>query len=531
MKPLQTLLLVVLVLSSAVPIVQADPTDTVYQFGLMDAYEGHRKARLMVASAEILYEGCNWEAKSFADEFGLNFDATQCENDVQVKVKVEPEYTGFIPSENDDLSSRLPKTPGCVESDTKVECSLPYSFYTWVSDNDYINLERWNKYGDEDLLSSNSPAGGTYSPKEVNGRDITEYYRDKHSLSSNFKMYSTRDIEFLTALDSGLRDGSFGTSVCNSQVRRSNNNEATYYENPVLNDETFCNDDSRASDSELFVTQGNFYNARVNYYEFPFEIDDVTVTCRYTNSGDRVLTVSKWNMKNVIPSLRSFETVEESNYYKKGGLGGRSAESAATALDTIVTCPSSGGKSPEEVEVGFKIRYNTDYRHLSPVDDTAYWSDIFSSSVFPGGMNNQNSFVINAVWDGLSVDINSTSGDNYPTTNSSANESSSFSEVDDSGSQTVGGSQTDSSTNPSENSDTVGNMISIARQKALVDGEESFFDRLFDVAMFLFGAFLLVYTIVAVVLFSAFAFLLMFGIYRGTINAIDEIFDAVERRL
>lgn len=531
--------MLVLLLLLLFPLVSAGNLDTVVKYSSFPAYEGHQKARLLVASVEVLPDSCNWAGAVAYAEAGLSFDDTLCEGATRVEIGFDPEYIGFIPKDVGDLVNRIPLShpAGCSIDDSKGSCNFPYTFTTWVSDNDYANIERWNKYLSDDLLSWND-GSGIFDLSTVSGRLLSSYVVNKYDLSYDLA-FDTLDMMYLTALDSGYSKGKFGGSVCNSRVGIANNNEVTYFSNPSLNDETQCDsfpDISVAgvgrSEFAVEYSKGSFYNARINYYEFPFIIGSVGMVCFYDGGEERSVSIPANAFYPKLPSLRYNEFSTDSDYYSKEITGHTSASSDATQLRTFATCPgvdfSGVSQKPNKIIVEYGLLMNPNYRHLSPFDHTARWSDLFSSAVTPGGYNNQFAFDIVVEWNNINI-TDTNESNNYIGNNITS--TSSITLVPDTGSkvQDTGGSFIDDTGGYGEFSDSLGNMLSIARSEALIEGEENFFDSLLSIAIILLGVFLIVYTIFTVVLFVSFIFLFMFGIIRGSLNAIDEMFDVIEK--
>lgn len=484
----------------------AGPVNQVYSFG---NYEGQLKNRELVTTLKLVNPDCSYDIDG----------SYSCNDDFVFRVIVNPALDNYLPTSNDGYD-HLPVIEGCNDyGNNIVSCGFPYSFYTWVSSDDFSNVDFINSRIENDFIVSNNGVG-VYS----SGDDLvfSDYYSDKYFSGVDPWFLYGSDITRMYAIDNGFRSGSFGRDVCNSVVSNSFNSLSSYYSNTDLVDVSACSytpDDFYWVDGPV-VYSDYFYDFDVNYWMYPFNIFSIDYTCSVGSSVVKSGFVRSSNFVNNIPLTKYFEVNDDSVFYDEPVLlGGVSPYLNYNSYDGLISCPTE----TDSVDVVVDFIINGDYRHISPLDFTASWSDIFSG--LSGSRADHQKVTMS--WSSLNQSL--IIGDLSPQVGVNGSSSTSVdSVVSDSVGGLVSSDELVSSGDDNLFSNDVSDLVDVAKSQALVDSEDSFFSNLLGIAVFVFSLFLIVYNLFVMVVVFSFFFLFMIGLFRGIWGVIDSVFDSLE---
>ena len=480
---------------------------------------------LLVVEAYLIGDACFTGVDTYA--YG---DLSGCvNNDLAVKIEVSPFYTEITDNYEQDgwdiLSSS--RETNCLNSGYSVSCVYPYNYYLWTASEDIFNFNELDRYTiyDWGYSATLKYSGGSWDADTYPYPTIALYEGVVGSVGS------VNDLEFIEAVKNGFKRGDFGNIVCSPNVKTALADKNKYYANPsdLTISSSYCLDSNPPySADSLPVYKDAIYSTALNYWSYPFRINNMYIR---TYAGDDVyvnIFYGKAIGNSQVPFHRDsyvvdgYDVFDEAFYPIMAG----DIYGDATGISNIRAIPLDTSKydvsdiTKVEIQIGFVI--NPNYRHLSPLDKTADFNDLFSVGD-ASDMNKGSQYVDYVIT--LTEITTTTQGGNdtndaYNEINTTINVSVTAGDGD-----AGGGDASGFDTGGSVGDDgTLETMYGNAKKMLVIEQEADFFDKMFAVALLFFSVFLMVFTILGALLLFAVINLLFFSLWSGMFKAIDEIF-------
>ena len=510
-KTLMLLLLFFLPLASAI-----DAGD-VFQFS---NHYGQYKEDLLVIEAFLTGDGCFYNYDG-----GSTYTNTNCHtNDLGVAIKISPDLNEITANYETDgyvILSSL-RTTNCLTNDFSSSCVYPYNYYVWVADDDIFNLNEIMRFSSVEFVKADDYLyliwAGNYPYSTLSLYD---------NIVFSDEIEDIYDLSNLEAVRYGFTSGSFGSKVCSANVITCLNNKAYCFANT---DDVFLNSqscDSKPTSRDDFTNYDRlFYSTNINYWSYPFYIRSIIVTTT-TNDG------SVYHNGLVNPT-GSYDAPNHRHTYLSGEIdvladsffpSETPFRDYPTAFDSIMGVPLDTNKydvsdiSSVVVDIDFYMSDN--YRHKSPLDQTAHFNDLFSvgdaSDFSKDNTGVRYSITLTNI---VSQELGGNeTNDIYHDLNATINTGTT--ELNDGD---INYNDFSSGFDSNEFEDEIEGLTRIAKTYYVLDQEKSFFSNMYGVALMLFGVFLMVYTLLASLLFLGIMGVLFFGLWSSMIKAIDEIF-------